>query len=1280
MAEIARMNLQPAPHPILDAVKFPKVHAEHRPPSDRAAFTRYYPNGLPVVYKMMNEPNSDGVVQNYVEDNLPVGFYTNPPPNAMAVFSTIHGERPFRKMEHILPQRRIHLWSGNEIQSVCNSIRKAFWNDMKNMRQPYCWDDLWTYFDAYDLYTYGTLNLWNAINTLFDENRIIADDVAKETAAHIGHWADEWLEKEENRKRLTQWNDSHGPIFLILSPKDRETLGTIQDEVIPLIASALKGRRAWLLSNKKEQKPEVPNDLMSACRNNNVENWLAGQPIFNNSGLPSPPSSEPHRVSPRLASALAPCFVHKGHYYYLLSNVPRPTERPTERRKQATSQIVQELQKSAAAATTKRQPEALKVIIANGSSILPSSSVSVSVANEERPAEHQSASEIQEPAPQEISVDLPHPKKQSKRETGVGQHVPEDRVSTISIKSSPSSELPTLSMGTQASPDNMPLETDVAIQPTCAQPATLIVTQPQPGTGSASVIPISTRYPTKREVGTATSQGSRPRIVDNDAKLAGDEPLLGKQNASQDIGQSDNLNTAPRNQTAKQQPPMERKLPSQTGALARTESNMPGKNGPQSATNQPAQQPFYMQPDEGILQRRMKANIIVAHQNEGASGSSEQLPQPQASFRSYSGGKPTAPPLPFPIPAPPHTAVPIMPHGNRIQSNERKWVSGDNPRVESSNSQPQTPSRAGNRRNKDIVGNRRASQGQKSGNHMPSQQTDAQISQGEHTSWKSRRNNNSVSQPDMHQNVCRNPMSAQFEYVPCSCSQCNERNRSIWVRVESEIPQRKVREIQTRLKFGLGNRFGGVQEVCQVASTSGNAFVVRFVNESSVPEALCFGKGIIPERDLKITISPVFRSKWLNTTWPQVDKNRAMSIEKQQQPRAFQALPNFSFPVAAPFISPQMVPGHPVAPVFGHPALHHPLPGVPLVRGVLSQQQSPPGPHVPPPGFVRPGVIFPTHIAYPMKPAPIDPQAPKEDPKKTEVTAVTPHKRNHGENAEIVKDAYSQSKLPFEEALSDDSGIDNVAMATPKTNDSKSSATAKARVLLPSPTSREKGSPAKGDARDSQKDKVVVTEEPHAATEKLEDIAQMPSSGSLSETVKNKEAAEKAVVQGGGKHGPSISGCQVQAKEVALLEERTASLPTKPSGKPIPESSRQVSHVRVSSKFTEEEIRGRKQAWGRIPMPLDPRKSKKPVAAIVTNSCPKVRNLGEPSNGDAAEGDAAKVATPAQEIDEGIQNQHLDTKPDPAKRLGEANTKTSKTAKKIQSALSPRPSREASQL
>ncbi|KAI9163232.1 hypothetical protein HJFPF1_04834 [Paramyrothecium foliicola] len=312
-----------------DPVNFPKVRVEDVPVNERKLFKEFYPNGLPNVYKIMHG-SENRVSRDYLEDNLPVGFYTSPPASAKALFSTMDGQRKFRSMKHILPRRKVHLWTRDEIQSACNSLRQVYHHHMKSLLQPYCWDDLWTHFDAYDLYHYGILNLWNVINHLYYENQIIYADVMKEFAVQAGHWVDTWLSKDKNRRKLLSWTENDGMILSIFDKEDRQALGNIQDEVLPLLATALKGRRVSYIGKRTGPGSAKPTDLITACRADNLQNWLVGERKFAASGLPPAPASAPDHIGSGDASPQAPCFVHRGTHYYNPSE-QNDNDKPTHR-------------------------------------------------------------------------------------------------------------------------------------------------------------------------------------------------------------------------------------------------------------------------------------------------------------------------------------------------------------------------------------------------------------------------------------------------------------------------------------------------------------------------------------------------------------------------------------------------------------------------------------------------------------------------------------------------------------------------------------------------------------------------------------------------------------------------------------------------------------------------------------------------------------------------------------------------------------------------------------
>lgn len=180
------------------------------------------------------------------------------------------------------------------------------------------------------------------------------------------------------------------------------------------------------------------------------------------------------------------------------------------------------------------------------------------------------------------------------------------------------------------------------------------------------------------------------------------------------------------------------------------------------------------------------------------------------------------------------------PHGNRGPISDGKWNGNNHSRSESFSAAPQTPSRGGYRNgNRPPLkqGHRRGSQGQKSGGQFPVQNMDLNFNHADNSSWKLSRRSNNIPQLEMPRgsNTCRNRTApGMFEEGPCNCSACNERNRSIWVRVQAEESY-DVLDTQSRLKFGLGERFGSVQDVFPAQSKSRDAFIVRLVTVKYPP-------------------------------------------------------------------------------------------------------------------------------------------------------------------------------------------------------------------------------------------------------------------------------------------------------------------------------------------------------------------------------------------------------------------------------------------------------------
>ncbi|KAK4067071.1 uncharacterized protein Triagg1_7799 [Trichoderma aggressivum f. europaeum] len=1181
MAENIKMNLQPAPHSVLYAPGFPRVHAENYPHGDRAAFAKYYPYGIPVTYKMMHGVHSQGVAQTYLEDHLPVGFYTNVPAKARAFISTSNGSRPFRKLDHILPQRRIHLWSKDEIQGICNSLRKVFWNELKNMQQPHCWDDLWTFFDAHDLYHNGCMNLWNVVNTLWDENTLISVDVRREVAAHIGHWADEWLKREQNQDKLAKWQESHGPIFRILDDQDHDSLGLIHDDVVPLIASALRGRRSFLLSNKEKKQAEEPADLMTACRTNSIENWLTGQRVFDNNGLPPPPLSEPHRGS-SVPNMPAPCIVENGKHYFLPQHCFPLMESPS-----GPIQALQALQKSAEAAVPSRQSTKSGVVIVNGSNLPKQLQSSINKAEKKKASEFQDQSD-----PRRIAS---MPETSSPAALGSGLDSKHNTVLPASgngdasvTEARRSSESASLSTSNKISSDH-PLPSEKAggestVNKLIREVAELehnkqdtSVDQPFDKRYSGNVRQLESRIHPESEGQFPLHEAAR---LENNQVYGTDGPFNDPTIMTRQWHSSQRFHRLPQDQ----------RHPIGNSPDDFTRQNLAA---PVKASPEPT--PFYMQPEKAFIPHPSSkngfpnqsghfyatANRPVPHSTpyRDISGSSQVMPLQQLVNGTHSGAV-AASKLCSTATNGSDASVQLaqstrseMLHGSSTSSMHNDY---------GNDSQPYNK-----------VGQRRGSSAQKTHGWNSGQQAhlDHHPTPREPYLNKSWRRS---AQPDRTRQAswCLNPGGSHgVEYTHCPCSGCNERNRSIWVRVFHDTFAPNI-DVQTTLKFGIGSRFGQVEEVYPAPSQNKDAFIVRFAKEPSVPQALAFGAGTLAEKGIRIIIRPAHRSKWVNNHQHQQTRRLPPLPITHQQP-AWDASTPSSMNVGN---------AHPAGPGPSSSATPTRTPE----RGQIANSSSCKGTEILPCEIGSdPTVAQETTLPVETASRPGTDQ-PREALQSTDnrgrATSVKDEEPYEPEQASTraalsvqtkkakKKETVSQSKpLPQAYAGGEDSKCSEKVLGG---EDGRRSLSKKARVALPS-------SPVMLAGASVEECKASSSAAPHSDT------------GDGSSTPKDQQGQAKEThtsEQVGIPCPTNTSTTETGVKNDAKTEKDQPSVSShfKKAQNSVPKVGADLSPTTKISEniFTEDEIRERKQAWIRIPMPLDLRKSKKLGTSVTSGQPP----------------------------------------------------------------------------
>ncbi|KAF4595212.1 hypothetical protein GQ602_000825 [Ophiocordyceps camponoti-floridani] len=1083
-----KMSLD-APHQILDPAGYPKYTAQDQPLENQAQFAQFYPNGLPVTYHMVHGQDSSGVSQEYVENHLPVRFYTHPPAHAMGKFSTMYGQlKQFGIIGDLLPDRRVHLWTKDEIQSVCNSLRKVFWEDMKKLRRPGSWNDLWEFFDAVDMYHYGALNLWNVMNTLFDENSIITSVWRSELSVEIGHFADEWLKEGGNKDKLKDWDDLKGPVLCCLTPEDWRKVRNLKGDEISLLKSALEFRRDALLSSNAQQGTKGPADLLSAYQNNSLVNWLADAQVLSQNGLPPGPNSAPLSSM----NVLAPSFVQQGR-----AN--------SDSGQGAGTSAVQALQKSAGTSTTRRVGRNGDVVIAMGSSKLPPGW-------EETKAKDSSASD--DVFHQQLNESKPGASKEVKQEHSTRKTAVAD--STLA-------------------PDEAPEK----------KASTKGETKP-PAVSDNSVAPVAET----QDLASASGAGS-VRVEEEKLERQGRE----SQTTNQSLG------------------------------------------------DQPVKLPRQKQRD-GQRYHTSSSNATQGR-GGGASRGPAQLPPRPLPLPSASGTQRN------------YTAPAGQQRGPRADATSPKgsnWNGGRGKGRGRGNSSygGQQPGRNNNNNNNNDMG------------------FDALYDQpaGWKDSWR-----RPVNEPHAHPPLplggpeCRNDIrGGNFAYRPCSCNRCNEKNKSVWVTVH-ERAEIHPADVGARLRHGLAARFGDVEAVMPMNCFDGVAFVVRFRSESSVPPALDFGSGLIPEKQLSLVINAVQGSKWFNSTW---QNPMPMPLEQSRMP------PVSPYPGCPP----------PLSPFGAFPMTEHgaPSPIYPVVHG--------PGPMNVPVGVPPHLIGFNTS----MMPPPIPrhqhqhvSNSSKNSFSSIEMPPLEELRRIRNEvTQQLAVDEAVQTKPPSEEALGS-----REKPASPEKRQERGFKTHEARVSLPT------SSPPKMVQRPSEAIEAIVVSPAKPVQEAVkETTAEKNDQVDKTETMDKADKAdktEKAVdmdktdkmdkADETEKTGEKTTVAKNQQREVAAVKdqnkvgqvevttakhetavakdgamatgEKTTMIEAPPADKG------KAAKPRTPSLFTEEQIEGRLRAWDRIPMPLQPQKTKKQGDGETAKSTSDGEQ--KPTGKAAAENQAAKM-------------------------------------------------------
>lgn len=116
-------------------------------------------------------------------------------------------------LDQPLPSWEWSVWSVPQIHETAVLLKQKF--PEVQVKQPFKFEDLYQYFDAYDIYQHGAWNLWRVLLYMVDR-----ENVADGTMATSVAWVQSWMSEGWNSKRLCDWTAAKGDILGVLSERD----------------------------------------------------------------------------------------------------------------------------------------------------------------------------------------------------------------------------------------------------------------------------------------------------------------------------------------------------------------------------------------------------------------------------------------------------------------------------------------------------------------------------------------------------------------------------------------------------------------------------------------------------------------------------------------------------------------------------------------------------------------------------------------------------------------------------------------------------------------------------------------------------------------------------------------------------------------------------------------------------------------------------------------------------------------------------------------------------
>jgi len=180
-----------------------------------------------------------------LEPSMPREFY-NLPKDAPALISSHFGKHPKRELADPPPAPIARSDGPDDIVRKANYFRKQFPIFSRKIRALTTWEQLYHFFDAYDLQLEGPAFLFYVINHLANENFAMDRDeawlnsreLAIEKKNEMNKWAGQWV--AANTERLASVPNSTEDLTTIFTPEDTNDIDGMKSDELMVLKEALQ--------------------------------------------------------------------------------------------------------------------------------------------------------------------------------------------------------------------------------------------------------------------------------------------------------------------------------------------------------------------------------------------------------------------------------------------------------------------------------------------------------------------------------------------------------------------------------------------------------------------------------------------------------------------------------------------------------------------------------------------------------------------------------------------------------------------------------------------------------------------------------------------------------------------------------------------------------------------------------------------------------------------------------------------------------------------------------